>query len=255
MLDRQRRAAPPLGRRSGLVASGGRSAGSATRRTLRTASTNSAACHPDRASGSPHACANGGRTATRFGLRFAAGGGGRRRLHRAKLPDSLTATLRVAVLAYRGNPHSGGQGVYVHYLTRELLAPRPPRRGLQRAAVPAAGAGRAGSWRCPASTSTGPRTRSARRRWPSSATSSTWLEFATMCAAGFPEPLTFSLRARRALRSRRHDFDVVHDNQCLGYGILGIARDGLPRGGHHPPPDHRRPRPRAGPGRPTGSGG
>ncbi len=43
-----------------------------------------------------------------------------------------------------------------------------------------------------------------------------------MCAAGFPEPLTYSLRARRALRSRRHDFDVVHDNQCLGYGILGI---------------------------------
>jgi len=61
-------------------------------------------------------------------------------------------------------------------------------------------------------------------------------EFATMCAAGFPEPLTFSLRARRALRSRRLDFDVVHDNQCLGYGILGIARDGLPVVAtvHHP---------------------
>ena len=57
-----------------------------------------------------------------------------------------------------------------------------------------------------------------------------------MCAAGFPEPLTFSLRARRALRNRRGDFDVVHDNQCLGYGVLGIARDGFPVVAtvHHP---------------------
>ena len=30
--------------------------------------------------------------------------------------------LRVAFLAYRGNPHSGGQGVYTRHLTRELTA-------------------------------------------------------------------------------------------------------------------------------------
>jgi len=30
--------------------------------------------------------------------------------------------LRVAFLVYRGNPHSGGQGVYTRYLTRELVA-------------------------------------------------------------------------------------------------------------------------------------
>ena len=29
--------------------------------------------------------------------------------------------LRVAYLAYRGNPHSGGQGVYTRYLTAELV--------------------------------------------------------------------------------------------------------------------------------------
>src|SRR5690606_41379292 len=48
------------------------------------------------------------------------------------------------------------------------------------------------------------------------------LEVATMWTAGFPEPLTFSLRAFRELRARRHEFDVVHDNQTLGYGLLGI---------------------------------
>jgi len=143
--------------------------------------------------------------------------------------------LRIAVLAYRGNPHSGGQGVYVHYLTRELLAlghhvevfsgPPYPRLvpgvavveleslDLYRPADP---------FRTPAL--------SEFRDLIDVA------EFATMCGAGFPEPLTFSLRARRALRSRRTDFDVVHDNQCLGYGMLGIADDGLPVVAtiHHP---------------------
>lgn len=42
-----------------------------------------------------------------------------------------------------------------------------------------------------------------------------------MWTGGFPEPLTFSLRARRHLAARRGQFDVVHDNQTLGYGLLG----------------------------------
>ncbi|MDQ3983241.1 MAG: glycosyltransferase, partial [Actinomycetota bacterium] len=45
-----------------------------------------------------------------------------------------------------------------------------------------------------------------------------------MCCGAFPEPLTFSLRAARAIEARRDDFDVVHDNQCLGYGLLRLGR-------------------------------
>jgi glycosyltransferase involved in cell wall biosynthesis len=54
------------------------------------------------------------------------------------------------------------------------------------------------------------------------------LEVATMMTAGFPEPLTFSLRALRLLGQRRAEYDVVHDNQSLGYGLLGLGRIGLP---------------------------
>src|SRR3954451_5684699 len=62
------------------------------------------------------------------------------------------------------------------------------------------------------------------------------LEFGVMCTAGFPEPLTFTLRAWQHLRHRVADFDIVHDNQSLGYGLLGIARLGLPVVAtvHHP---------------------
>jgi glycosyltransferase involved in cell wall biosynthesis len=62
------------------------------------------------------------------------------------------------------------------------------------------------------------------------------LEVATMMTAGFPEPMTFSLRALRELSARRDRYDVVHDNQSLGYGLLGLARLGLPlvTTVHHP---------------------
>jgi glycosyltransferase involved in cell wall biosynthesis len=53
----------------------------------------------------------------------------------------------------------------------------------------------------------------------------------------FPEPLAFSMRAWDHLRHRTDDFDIVQDNQCLGYGLLMIERQlGLPVLGtiHHP---------------------
>src|SRR6202012_3823365 len=35
---------------------------------------------------------------------------------------SVTRPLRIALLSYRSKPHSGGQGVYVRHLSRELAA-------------------------------------------------------------------------------------------------------------------------------------
>jgi glycosyltransferase involved in cell wall biosynthesis len=57
-----------------------------------------------------------------------------------------------------------------------------------------------------------------------------------MRTGAFPEPLTFSLRALRIMRARRADFDLVHDNQVLAYGMLGLGRAGLPlvTSIHHP---------------------
>jgi glycosyltransferase involved in cell wall biosynthesis len=41
---------------------------------------------------------------------------------------------------------------------------------------------------------------------------------------GFPEPYTFGLRACRFLRTRRHRYDIVHDNQGLSYSLLTIKK-------------------------------
>ncbi len=135
--------------------------------------------------------------------------------------------MRIALLSYRSKPHSGGQGVYIRHLSRELVAlghevevfsgqPYPELDpGVRLTELPSLDL-----YREPDPFRT-PRPSEIRDAID-------LLEVATMYTAGFPEPLTFSLRADRALRDRFDDFDVIHDNQTLGYGMLRIARRGVP---------------------------
>jgi len=59
----------------------------------------------------------------------------------------------------------------------------------------------------------------------------------------FPEPLTFSLRAYGRIRELlpHHKFDIIHDNQGLGYGLLLMKRLKIPVVAtiHHPIPIDR----------------
>ncbi|MEZ5144298.1 MAG: glycosyltransferase family 4 protein [Acidimicrobiales bacterium] len=143
--------------------------------------------------------------------------------------------MRIALLTYRGDPRSGGQGVYVRRLSRELVAlghdvtvfSGPPYAevddGVELVEVPG----------LELYVPPGPfRTKAYRRirSWPDV------VEFALMFSGRFPEPRSFSLRARRMLAARAGEFDVVHDNQSLGVGLLGVQADGLPvlATVHHP---------------------
>jgi glycosyltransferase involved in cell wall biosynthesis len=144
--------------------------------------------------------------------------------------------MRIALLSYRSKAHCGGQGVYVRHLSHglvelghdvevfsgqpypEVLDPRVrltkvPSLDLYREPDP---------FRVP---------------WPNEIRSRfDLLELLTMWTAGFPEPRTFSLRAAKLLADRTAEFDVVHDNQSLGTGLLKIATTGLPVVAtvHHP---------------------
>ncbi|MFB4311671.1 glycosyltransferase family 4 protein [Actinomadura sp. GTD37] len=144
--------------------------------------------------------------------------------------------MRVALLSYRSKPHCGGQGVYLRHLSRELVDlghtvevisgqpyPELDRAEIVLTKLPSLDLYRdEDPFRTPALREF--------RDWVDV------LEFAHMKTGGFPEPLTFSLRALRLLKRRRGDFDVVHDNQVLGLGNLGISRIGAPlvTSIHHP---------------------
>jgi glycosyltransferase involved in cell wall biosynthesis len=144
-------------------------------------------------------------------------------------------SLRIALLSYRSKPHSGGQGIYVRALSRELAELGHRVEVLSGQPYPELDDGVALTrlpsldlYREPDPFRT-PRP-SEFRDWVDVA------EWATMCTAGFPEPMTFSLRAARQLLPRAHEFDVVHDNQSLGWGLLRLTRAGIPTVAtvHHP---------------------
>ncbi|HUV18672.1 MAG TPA: glycosyltransferase family 4 protein [Ilumatobacteraceae bacterium] len=133
------------------------------------------------------------------------------------------APLKIAYLTYRGKPHVGGQGVYTRHLTKALAdlghsvevfggQPYPildERIPLTK--LPSLDTfndyfpGRfPGFWELK--------------------TREDLLEMAWFMTGVFPEPLAFSARAARELKPRAGEFDLVHDNQCLGYGILKIEK-------------------------------
>ena len=136
-------------------------------------------------------------------------------------PFDPNGPLRIAYLTYRGKPHVGGQGVYTRHLTKALadlghhvevfggqpypiLDSRIPLHKLPSLDIfndqypgrfPA-------YWEI--------------KDWPS------FVETAQFLKGTFGEPRAFSIRAYNELSKRVNDFDLVHDNQCLGYGILKI---------------------------------
>ena len=131
--------------------------------------------------------------------------------------------MRIAMLSYRSKPHCGGQGIYIRHLSRELVAlghevevfsgqPYPELdEGVRLTKVPSLDLYREPDpFRVP-------KLGEFRDRVDVE-------EFATMCAAGFPEPKTFSTRVARLLRERADEFDVAHDNQVLGYGMLDVEQ-------------------------------
>ena len=142
---------------------------------------------------------------------------------------------RVAFLIYRGNPRCGGQGVYTRHLTRELVAlghsvevfSGPPWVELDEGVgfTPVRGMD---LYRDPDPF-----------RVPMPREFTSWadvVEFLIMMAAGFGEPLAYSKRIYKLLKNRRADFDIIHDNQDLGTGILKLSRAGWPllETLHHP---------------------
>ncbi|MEV6838672.1 glycosyltransferase family 4 protein [Streptomyces sp. NPDC051133] len=147
--------------------------------------------------------------------------------------------LDIALLTYKGNPFCGGQGVYVRHLSRELarLGHRVEVIGSQPYPVLDEGVDHAGRLKLTELPSLDLYRQPDPFRTPRRDEYRDWidaLEVATMWTGGFPEPLTFSLRARRHLRARSGEFDVVHDNQTLGYGLLGDIGAPLVTTIHHP---------------------
>jgi glycosyltransferase involved in cell wall biosynthesis len=134
--------------------------------------------------------------------------------------------MNICLLSYRGNPYCGGQGVYLYFLSRELA-----RMGHS----PTILVGPPDPWPMPWARTLPVESLNlwgVRKNFLPQA--SPWrifrplnfFEFAATRFGFFPEMLIFSVRALRALERifPREGFQVFHDVQSLGYGLLLVKR-------------------------------
>ena len=138
----------------------------------------------------------------------------------ATLHDS---PLRIGMLSYRSNPHCGGQGVYLKNISRSLadlghrveVISGPPDPQLD-ADIPV--------HRLASLDLYDPRNPFRMPTFRELSRPTNFLEWMGVSTMGFPEPLLFGIRAYRFLRNRLHRYDILHDNQCLSYGIWALSR-------------------------------
>ena len=150
-------------------------------------------------------------------------------------PTRDDAPLRILLPSYRSDPHTGGQGIYMRLISKALVdlghhvdvisgPPYPeldPRIGLIK--LPSLDMyARENPISCV--TMDILRDPTDRFEW----WSHNW--------GGFPEPYTFGQRMAAYMRDKIGDYDIMHDNQTLCYGMLDVREMGLPVVGtiHHP---------------------
>ncbi len=146
--------------------------------------------------------------------------------------------MRICLSCYRGNPYCGGQGIYLYHLSLELS-----RQGHQVTLMVGPPYPEPTPW---ARVITLPN----HQFWGKKAdflpkddplrifSPLNFFEFATSRIGYFPEILAFSLRAFDAFRRLHGEdrFDVIHDVETLGYGLLLSRKLGVPVVStiHHP---------------------
>ncbi|MGI9282016.1 MAG: glycosyltransferase family 4 protein [Endozoicomonas sp.] len=153
----------------------------------------------------------------------------------SEVSEQPTRPLNICLLGYRSHPFVGGQGIYLKYLSKALVEaghkvdvisgpPYPdldPRVGLIE--IPSLDLFSVESH----VTALRPRHL---KSW------SNFFEWWAMLTGGFAEPYTFTRRVVKYLRKNGHDYDIIHDNQSLGYGLLDLQKQGIPVVAtvHHP---------------------
>ena len=151
------------------------------------------------------------------------------------------APLRILLPSYRSDPHTGGQGIYMRLISKALVdlghhvdvisgPPYPeldPRIGLIK--LPSLDMyARENPITCLNREIIGNNT--------------DLFEWWSHNWGGFPEPYTFGVRMAEYMRDKIDQYDIMHDNQTLCYGMLDVRDMGLPVVGtiHHPITKDRR---------------
>lgn len=141
--------------------------------------------------------------------------------------SSNPTPLKICLLTYRGNPTCGGQGVYIKHLSKALadeghkvdVISGPPYPQLDD---------NVGLIKLPSLDLYHPDHLFRPERIRDLASPLNMYEFLNVCTGSFPEPMTFGERVYAYLKKHRNEYDIVHDNQCISYGIGRLAEKVMP---------------------------
>jgi len=135
--------------------------------------------------------------------------------------------LKICLLGYRSNPYSGGQGIYIKYLSKaladaghlvEVISGQPYPELDERVKLiklPGLNLFEADN-----------HVTALRPKHLLSFTD--FIEWFSMLTGGFAEPYTFGRRLVSYFKKHQPDYDIVHDNQSLSYGTLKLQKMGVP---------------------------
>ena len=148
--------------------------------------------------------------------------------------DGLPA-LRICLLGYRSHPFVGGQGIYLHYLSKALLAMGHEVDVISGPPYPELVSG-VNLIKLPSLDlfAVDDPLRALKLRHLTSYTDT--FEWWSKITGGFAEPYTFGRRAAKYLKQHGQRYHIIHDNQCLAWGLLRLQKQGLPVVAtvHHP---------------------
>ena len=141
------------------------------------------------------------------------------------LPDAgtLRVPLRIALLGYRSNPYSGGQGIYLKYTSQALVDAGHQVDVISGEPYPELDE-RVGLIKLPGLNLFAQESHLTALRPRHLLSATDFFEWFSMASGGFPEPYTFGQRVARYLSQPGHGYDIIHDNQSLSYGVLRLQQ-------------------------------
>ncbi|WP_237058571.1 glycosyltransferase family 4 protein [Microbulbifer sediminum] len=148
---------------------------------------------------------------------------------------SSSRPLKICLLGYRSHPHCGGQGVYLHYLSKALIEAGHQVDVISGQPYPELDP-RVRLVKMPGLNLYESENPTRALRWRHLLSWADFFEWWSKLTGGFAEPYTFGRRVAKYLRRHGNEYDIVHDNQSLCYGLLDIEKNGLPVVAtiHHP---------------------
>lgn len=134
--------------------------------------------------------------------------------------------LRIALLGYRSHPHVGGQGIYLQYLSKALVELGHSVEVISGPPYPELDP-RVRLIKLPSLDLYAHLNPTRALKLKHCLSLADFYEWWSKLSGAFGEPYCFGRRLRAHFKKHKPQYDIVHDNQSLCYGLLDLQKRGV----------------------------